>query len=91
VSKIAFAYSEFIKLRSAKPFRPFVVELKSGESFDVLERMWCGGNSEAGTLGVCHPRTGCRLFKVSAIDGLRLMSDYEIDQSRHLRDARKRA
>jgi len=91
MSTQSFTYELLRGLRSAKPFRPFVMVTRSGQAFEALRPMWFGGNAVARTLGVYHPSTGYRRLTADEIAGIRTMADDEIASRAHYMVQRKRA
>ena len=71
-----YDWDELMKYRSAKPFRPFFFEMKSGELVEVLGPLWFGGVNNK--LGVFQPRRGYKEHKVSDIVSIRLLNAEEI-------------
>ncbi len=77
------------RYRSARPFRPFFFEMKSGQVIQVLDAMWFGGVNDR--LGVFDPELDdLQKLKVSDVVSVRLMTDAELAARKHLL-RRKRA
>lgn len=71
-----FTWPELMAYRTAKPFRPFFFEMKSGEQVEVLDALAFGGANDL--LGIAHPEHGLRRFRRSDVTAARLMTAEEM-------------
>lgn len=79
----AHDWDELMKYRTAKPFRPFFIDLRSGEVLQVLDAMWFGGIDDR--LSVYDPAKPELLrHRVSEIVSIRHMTSDETSQRTHL-------